>query len=61
MTSSMSSSMSMLSDLPIKLLTSETEKRFIQKVQESHEKIRDYLKFKKLKWIPSNKKGVPHE
>lgn len=41
---------------------SEVKRRFTQKVQESHEKIRDYFRFKKLKWMPSNtKKEVSHE
>jgi hypothetical protein len=40
----------------------EVKKRFVQRVQESHEKIRDYFKFKRLKWMPSNvKKVASHE
>jgi hypothetical protein len=46
---------SLLTDIPTKLPASEAEKRFIQEVQESHEKVRDYLRYKRLKWAPSKK------
>jgi len=55
----MIASMPLLSDTSVEPLSYPVEIRFIQKVQEEREKCRDYLKYKKLKWVPS--KGVSHE
>ena len=48
-------SMPLLQNISVKTPNSSVELRFIQRVKETHEKCRDYLKYQELKWVSTKK------